>query len=236
MHPNSGRFDTKVAILVDCENANPDILDYALRVAAQFGRVVLRRGFGSHTALTRKWQTVLRQQACTPCLHYAYAARKSTSDSALAMDAIEALLDRRATTFCLVTSDSAFAGLCRTVPERGATVHVIGEINPPEALRNASDQFFQWSPPEPVAGPQAVAQVPKPPATPKTKQRPKSILTAIKLLAAESPDEPVHIGGLGSYLRRPDPSFSPQTDGHVGLINRLKTYDLLDMRHKLSGH
>ena len=85
MQPNSGEFDTKVAVLVDCENADPDILDYALRVAAQFGRVVLRRGFGSHTALANKWQTVLVQQAFTPCLQYAYAAGKNTSDIALAM-------------------------------------------------------------------------------------------------------------------------------------------------------
>lgn len=111
MQPNSGEFDTKVAVLVDCENADPDILDYALRVAAQFGRVVLRRGFGSHTALANKWQTVLVQQAFTPCLQYAYAPGKNTSDIALAMDVIEALFDRRATTFCLGTSDSDFAGL-----------------------------------------------------------------------------------------------------------------------------
>ena len=148
MPPNSGDLDTKVAVLVDCENADPDILDYALRVAAQFGRVVLRRGFGSHTALANKWQTVLVQQAFTLCLQYAYAAGKNTSDIALAMDAIEALFDQRATTFCLVTSDSDFAGLCRKLRERGATVHVIGEARTPEALRNASDQFFQWTPPE----------------------------------------------------------------------------------------
>jgi hypothetical protein len=27
-----------VAVLVDCENSQPDILDYALKMAAQFGR------------------------------------------------------------------------------------------------------------------------------------------------------------------------------------------------------
>ena len=161
MNPSSGESDTKVAVLVDCENADPDILDYALRVAAQFGRVVLRRGFGSHTSLANKWQTVLVQQAFTPCLQYAYAAGKNTSDIALAMDAIEALFDQRATTFCLVTSDSDFAGLCRKLRERGATVHVIGEAKTPEALRNASDQFFQWVPPEPSTQSQVAPQTAK---------------------------------------------------------------------------
>lgn len=236
MQSNSGEFDTKVAVLVDCENADPDILDYALRVAAQFGRVVLRRGFGGHTTLANKWQTVLVQQAFTPCLQYAYATGKNTSDIALAMDAIEALFDQRANTFCLVTSDSDFAGLCRKLRERGATVHVIGEAKTPEALRNASDQFFQWMPPEATPPAGAAPQFAKAPAPPKPKLRPKSVVSAVKLVAAESPDGRVSVSALGSYLRRTDPSFSPQTYGHSGLVSMLKTYDLLDLRQEAGGH
>ena len=32
--------ETRVAVLVDCDNTTPDILDFALRVVAQFGRAV----------------------------------------------------------------------------------------------------------------------------------------------------------------------------------------------------
>ena len=38
----------RVAVLVDCDNTSPEILEYALRVVAQFGRVVVRRGYGNH--------------------------------------------------------------------------------------------------------------------------------------------------------------------------------------------
>jgi uncharacterized protein (TIGR00288 family) len=230
----TAEVDSRVAVLVDCENADPDILEFALRVAAQFGRVVLRRGFGSHTSLANKWQTVLVQQAFTPCLQYAYAAGKNTSDIALAMDAIEALFDQRATTFCLVTSDSDFAGLCRKLRERGATVHVIGETKTPEALRNASDQFFQWSPPEAAAPAETANHQPKS-HEPKPKQRPKFAVSAVKLLAAETPDGRVALSALGSYLRRTDPSFTPQTYGHSGLVNMLRTYPQLDLRQAASG-
>ncbi len=236
MQVRSAEEEQRVAILVDCENADPEILDFALKVAAQFGRVVLRRGFGNQTALASKWQAVLVQHAFTPCLQYAYAAGKNTSDIALAMDAIEALFDQRAATFCLVTSDSDFAGLCRKLRERGATVHVIGEAKTPEALRNASDQFFQWTPPEQVSAPQAAPQAPKPPAAPKSKQRPKSVVTAVKLLAADTPDGRVHVSALNGYLRRTDAAFSPQTYGHSGLVSMLKTYDLLELRQEPGGH
>ena len=62
------------------------------------------------------------------------------------------------------------------------------------------------------------------------------MVAAVKLLAVESPDGRIHVGGLGSYLRRTDPSFSPQTYGHTGLVNMLKTYDLLELRQEPGGH
>jgi len=66
------------------------------------------------------------------------------------LDAMEALFDHRADTFRLVTSDSVFAYLCRTLRERGAAVHIVGEPRTPDALRNAGDPFFEWVKPAPV--------------------------------------------------------------------------------------
>lgn len=100
--------DSRVAVLVDCDNVPTDIVEHALLMVAQFGRVVLRRGYGNHNTLANKWQEVLVRQAFTPCLQYQYASGKNTADIALALDALEALFDHRADTFCLVTSDSDF--------------------------------------------------------------------------------------------------------------------------------
>lgn len=35
--------DARVAVLVDCDNISPEVLEHALRVGAQFGRIVLIR-------------------------------------------------------------------------------------------------------------------------------------------------------------------------------------------------
>ncbi|MCU1133171.1 NYN domain-containing protein [Stenotrophomonas maltophilia] len=113
--------------MVDCDNVNPEIVDHALLMGAQFGRVVVRRGYGNHSTLTKRWQETLVRQAFTPCLQYQYAAGKNTADIALALDALEAMFDQRADTFCLVTSDSDFAYLCRKLRERGATVCIVGD-------------------------------------------------------------------------------------------------------------
>ena len=232
--------ESRVAVLVDCDNTTPEILEYALRVVAQFGRVVLRRGYGNHSTLANKWQEALVRLAFTPCLQYQYAAGKNTSDIALALDAMEALFDQRADTFCLVTSDSDFAYLCRKLRERGATVHIVGEAKSPDALRNASDQFFEWVKPEPVAEhPKTSAKdgAAKPgPAQPVPKQQPPLVVEAVTLLAAEASEGKVSLGGLGSYLKRADPSFSPKKYGHSGLLEMLRTYRDLVLVQEGGGH
>jgi uncharacterized protein (TIGR00288 family) len=241
--------EARVAVLVDCDNTSPEILEFALRVVAQFGRVVLRRGYGNHATLANKWQEALVRLAFTPCLQYQYASGKNTSDIALALDAVEALFDARADTFCLVTSDSDFAYLCRKLRERGATVHIVGEAKSPDALRNASDQFFEWVKPAtaPEAAPGSAAPAPKPaeakPAAPKAeaakpapKRRPLMVVEAVKLMAADTPEGKVHLGTLGQYLKRTDPAFSPQTYGHSGLLDMLRTYDLLTVQQEAGNY
>jgi uncharacterized protein (TIGR00288 family) len=233
--------EARVAVLADCDNVVPEILEYALRVVAQFGRVVLRRGYGAQAKLGEKaWQEALVRLAFTPCLQYTYAKGKNTADIALALDALEALFDHRADIFCLVTSDSDFSYLCRKLRERGATVYIVGEHKTPDALRNASDQFFEWTREEAAAEP--VAETVKLGAAPKAetpkaapKRRPRSIVDAVKLLASDTSEGKVNLGALGNYLRRADPAFSPQTYGHSGLLDMVKTYDLLAVRKEEGG-
>jgi len=245
----SAPAEARVAVLVDCDNTSPEVLEYALRVVAQFGRVVLRRGYGNHATLANKWQEALVRLAFTPCLQYQYASGKNTSDIALALDAMEALFDHRADTFCLVTSDSDFAYLCRKLRERGATVHIVGEAKTPDALRNASDQFFEWVKPAAEAEPAATGAgappkpaktkpiAPKPEtAKPATKRRPQVVVEAVKLMAADTPEGKVHLGPLGQYLKRTDPAFSPQTYGHSGLLDMLRTYDLLTVQQETGNY
>ncbi len=247
MTPNPNAHDSRVAVLVDCDNVSPETLEFALKVVAQFGRVVLRRGYGNHATLANKWQQALVSLAFTPCLQYQYAPGKNTADIALALDAMEALFDERADTFCLVTSDSDFAYLCRKLRERGATVYIVGDPKTPAALRNASDQFFEWVKAEPaveviekpVVKLDATAKVsvgPTDPAKPLPKRRPRFLVEAVTLLAADTSEGKVSLGALGQYLKRTDPAFSPNVYGHSGLLDMVRTYDLLILKQESGGH
>jgi uncharacterized protein (TIGR00288 family) len=239
--------ENRIAVLVDCDNTTPAILEYGLRMVAQFGRVVLRRGYGNHTTLTNKWQEALVRLAFTPCLQFQYAAGKNTADIALALDALEAMFDRRAETFCVVTSDSDFAYLCRKLRERGARVFIVGESKTPDALRNASDQFFEWSPavtevsyiaPASALRSSAPKEEHAEPnhATPVPKRRPKFIVEAVKLLTQDSSEGKVALGTLGQYLKRMDPGFTSTAYGYAGLLEMIKNYDMLVLKREDGGH
>jgi uncharacterized protein (TIGR00288 family) len=237
----------RVAVLVDCDNATPAMLEYALKVVGRFGRVVLRRGYGNHASLQKKWQDALVRFAFTPCLQYQYAPGKNTADIALALDALEAMCDHWADTFCLVTSDSDFAYLCRKLRERGATVHIVGEAKTPEALRNASDQFFEWRPVPaltnlPGRDVKVAASIGKEelrvatPVKAAVKRRPKSVVDAVTVLAGANPEGKVHLAALDRYLKQADPGFSPDVYGHSGLLAMLTTYELLELKQEEGGH
>jgi uncharacterized protein (TIGR00288 family) len=249
MSNNTAGNDKRVAVLVDCDNVSPEVLEFALRVVAQFGRVVLRRGYGNTNTLANKWQEALVRLAFTPCLQYQYASGKNTADIALALDAMEAMFDDRADTFCLVTSDSDFAYLCRKLRERGATVYIVGEVKTPDALRNASDQFFEWVRPElsaeatgdgsikVIEKDHAAKSEPKPELPkPSLKRRPLFVVEAVTLLASDTSEGKVSLGLLGQYLKRTDPAFSPKVYGHSGLVDMVATYDLLKAQQEEGGH
>lgn len=246
----SANNETRVALLVDCDNVSPDILEYALLMAAQFGRIVLRRGYGNHSTLANKWQKALVNQAFTPCLQYQYASEKNTADIALALEAQEALFDRRADIFCLVTSDSDFAYLCRKLRERGATVCIVGEPKTPDALRNACDQFFEWTPDtsdkEAVEVLKAAAKseqsnklsspAPAKPAAPIKKSQPPFVTQAADQLVSNSPEGKITLSALGQYLKRTNPAFSPKNYGHSSLLNMIKNYSSLAVKVEEGVH
>jgi hypothetical protein len=206
----------------------------------------VRRGYGNHSTLANKWQEALVRLAFTPCLQYQYAAGKNTADIALALDAFEAMFDGRADNFCIVTSDSDFAYLCRKLRERGATVCIVGESKTPDALRNASDQFFEWVPPDmpsqanglPIqkAVSTQLDETKANPTKPAIKRRPKFLIEAVSLLSSDTSEGKVGLGALGQYLKRTDPGFSPTIYGHSGLLDMVKTYELLSLKKEDGGH
>jgi hypothetical protein len=55
-------------------------------------------------------------------------------------------------------------------------------------------------------------------------------------MTSDTSEGKVSLGALGQYLKRTDPGFSPTTYGHSGLLDMVKTYDLLRLKQEDGGH
>lgn len=227
--------DQRVAVLIDCDNANPSVLDYAMQCAAECGRVVLKRAYGNHTTLANRWKESLLPMGFAPYLQLQYATGKNTADIALALDALEALLDGRVDCFLVVTSDSDFVHLCHKLRERGAAVHVVGEAKTPGALRGACDRFFKFVPaeaasPAPHSLPASPAPVPAiTTASSVAKKHPNFVIDAIAQLSPGAPGGRVHLGALGNHLNKVVPGFKSKQYGYPKLIEMLRAYPSLEV-------
>jgi uncharacterized protein (TIGR00288 family) len=244
IHPSANAHSNglaRVAVLVDCDNMPADSLRFALRAMAQFGRIVVRRGYGNHATLTAKWRESLVEYAFTPHLQFQYAAGKNTADIAMAIDAVELLFDDRADAYCLVTSDSDFSYLCRRLRERGSNVFIVGERRTPQALRNASDQFFElellrqeYADPAAEAAGAAEAKSQSGAAGPSKAallaQRAAEIIAGLALLAEESDDGWVSLTALNSYIRRTDPGFDTKRYGFKRFLDMVQAQPRLETR------
>ncbi len=64
---------------------------------------------------------------------------------------------------------------------------------------------------------------------------PRFLVKAVTLLTGDTSEGKVGLSALGQYLKRTDPSFSPNLYGHSGLLNMVKTYDLLTTQREETG-
>lgn len=126
---------------------------------------------------------------------------------------------------------------------------IVGEPKTPDALRNACDQFFEWdrtakeatmseaqgSDLPAVKQEVTKEEAPRAEAKPLPKRRPRFLVEAVTLLTGDTSEGKVGLGALGQYLKRTDPSFSPNLYGHSGLLNMVKTYDLLTTQREETG-
>lgn len=56
------------------------------------------------------------------------------------------------------------------------------------------------------------------------------------LLAGDSSEGKLGLGLLGQYLKRADAAFSPKGNRHSGLLDMVKTYDLLATHQEPGGY
>lgn len=137
---------TKIAILIDGDNAQANLLPQMLVEAGKYGLVTVRRIYGDWTTTTMKqWKDILNFYAVQPIQQFRYTIGKNSTDSAMIIDAIDLLHSGVVDGFCLVSSDSDYTRLATRIREGGIFVMGIGEKKTPKPFVNACDVFVYTS-------------------------------------------------------------------------------------------
>ena len=82
--------DIKIAVLIDGDNAEANLIDLILNEAAKFGRVTIKRIYADFTTnQMNTWKGKLNSYAIKPIQKFSYTKGKNSTDSALIIDAMD---------------------------------------------------------------------------------------------------------------------------------------------------
>ena len=247
----------KIAILIDGDNAQANLLPQILVETGKYGLVTVRRIYGDWTTSSmNSWKDVLNYHAVQPVQQFRYTIGKNATDSAMIIDAMDLLHSGVVDGFCLVSSDSDYTRLATRIRETGVFVMGIGEKKTPKPFVNACDVFVytsnlvaehkvtrpaaqkQTRRKKPVSTSAAASAATSAAAAPVTTPVPEAenendpmplIRQAYEI--AQQEDGWARLDHMGNALYQLDPGFDPRTYGHRQLSRLIASYkDLFQMR------
>jgi uncharacterized LabA/DUF88 family protein len=141
--PETQSRPQRLAVLIDAENMSHHILHGLFEELAKYGVACVRRAYGDWTLSSlNPWPDYLQEYAIMPVHQVHYTTGKNASDSAMIIDAMDLLYNRKLDAFCIVSSDSDFTRLAGRIREAGLTVLGVGENQTPKAFVQTCDRFI----------------------------------------------------------------------------------------------
>ena len=233
---------TRVALLIDADNAPAAKIDFILSQLSTFGETSIRRAYGTWKKNELKgWEDALHEHAIRPMQQYDYSKGKNASDMALVIDAMALLYTDRPDAYGLVSSDADFTPLVMHLREKGAAVYGFGAQKTPSPFVNACSRFLyldQIAAPEPgpanggddhaAAAPSAPLRVPS--AQLKQDARLVSLLrNAVEAAMDESGW--ARVGAVGQVIGN-QASFDSRNYGYATLTKLLDATQLFELSDK----
>lgn len=237
----------KIAVLIDGDNAEAQLIDQILNEASKYGRVTIKRIYADFTThRMNSWKEQLNVHAIRPIQKFAYTKGKNSTDSALIIDAMDVMHSKLVDGFCIVSSDSDYTGIANRIREEGMFVMGIGQAHTPEAFVKACDNFTYTE----ILSPSA-KKVPKAPkktkaaGRPEPKEQPGKDKQKKAVTAAPAEPEKVYLTNLVTHqpidMGMVEKAFEMVYDGLTGLAlasrmgNALKkvdpTFDIRNYGH-----
>jgi hypothetical protein len=223
--------DTRLAVLIDADNASARHLERLLVEIAKFGTATVRRAYGDWTTPNLgPWKAALLEHSVQPVQQFSYTTGKGSTDSALIIDAMDLLHAGTVDGFCLVSSDSDFTRLAARIREEGLKAYGFGERKTPKPFVAACTMFVYV---ENLEAPVAASK--EPGAAPvKVPPLPHQML-ATAVATAAGDDGWAHLGAVGSNLSKLASDFDSRTWGHAKLADLFRAHPRYEVESRKMG-
>lgn len=232
------------AVLIDADNIANKYIKIILDEVANNGIATYKRIYGDWTnPFLSSWKSVLLENSIVPIQQYGYTIGKSSTDSAMIIDAMDILYSGNVNGFCIVSSDSDFTRLAARLRESGMTVIGMGESKTPRPFIAACNQFkyldILFSNAQPVEMISKVKETSKQKTEMEAHADSVDILTdletikkAIVTLVEEGSDEDgwIFSGDLGNQLAKRYADFDLRNFGFYKLTPFIKSLDLFEIK------
>src|SRR5690349_20125849 len=216
---------SRLAVLIDADNAQPSIIEGLLAEVAKYGTAHVKRAYGDWTGTSLKgWKDQLLAQSIQPIQQFAYTRGKNATDAAMVIDAMDLLYAGRFDGFCIVSSDSDFTRLAARLRESGLTVYGFGERKTPQPFVAACDKFIyieNLTYPEIPTAPTSTA--PTPVASAAQLKADTTLVNQLRngIDAASDDDGWASLAAVGNIILKQRSDFDSRTYGYAKLSDLL---------------
>jgi uncharacterized LabA/DUF88 family protein len=232
--PMTSPVTSKLAVLIDADNAQPSIVDGLLAEVSKYGTASVKRIYGDWTSPQLKgWKEVLLSHSIQPIQQFRYTTGKNATDSAMIIDAMDLLYSARFDGFCIVSSDSDFTRIAMRIRESGLTVYGFGERKTPSPFVAACDKFIYT---EILVDKDEDAGAAKPLPT-RELSKDKRLATLLRKAVEASSDDTgwANLSPVGSHIAKQAPDFDPRNYGFRKLRELVAASKLFEIEERVIG-
>ena len=208
--------ERKIAVLIDSDNTSHEKLRLIIEELSGFGRIVVKRAYGDFSSEHLKnWKRPLNELAIKPEQQFAYTSGKNSTDSAMIIDAMDLLYEKRFDTFAIVSSDSDFTSLATRLGQSEIHVIGVGGAKTPVPFKNACADFITIE----NLGSEGTQEEDEPeqkaPTPISTEKRQQELWNLMYRSWQKCRVESgwANLGTAASYIKRIKPDFDPRTYG-----------------------
>ena len=226
--------ESKIALLIDADNAPASKIDAILSEIAKYGVANIRKAYGNwKNPKLKGWEACLHEYAIHPVQQFDYTKGKNATDAALIIDAMDLLYTQKLDAFAIVSSDCDFTPLVMRILTSGLKVYGFGEKKTPLPFVYACSTFLYLETIDQASNPESPKLAESIKKTGKELKQDTKLMNLLRGAVSSAQDDEgwSSLAVVGGHIAN-QASFDPRNYGYAKLSGIFEVIDLFELQRK----